>query len=92
MAFERVAPQVVRSSEGWTVQIGGRYHIEYLDKDRIAKVNADLEGRAVRIYRKSVQWTKPIDRVPTADERDLVLTRVRAGLSAMGDLSEVIDE
>jgi hypothetical protein len=92
MTFERVAPQVVRSAEGWTVQIGDRYHVEYLENDRVAKVKADLDGPTVRLYGTSAKWTKPSDQRLTIDERDLVITRVRAGLLAMGDPSEVVEE
>jgi hypothetical protein len=48
MTFDRLAPQVVRSSDGWTVQIGSRYHVEYIEDDRIASVEADLDGPTVR--------------------------------------------
>jgi len=91
MGFERVAPQVVRHSDGYTVQIGGRYHIEYLAGDAVARIPADLEGPIVRLHSKSIVWVKPHERPATQEERTLILSRVKVGIEAMGDNCEVLD-
>jgi hypothetical protein len=92
MGFELVAPQVVRHSDGFTVQIGGRYHIEYLEAERAAEVTADLDGPVVRLHAKSVRWTRPHARPPNRAERMLILDRTRAGMAAMGASCELVEE
>jgi hypothetical protein len=92
MGFELVAPQVVRHSDGFTVQIGGRYHIEYLEAERAAEVTADLDGPLVRLHAKTVRWTRPHARPPTELERRLILDRTRAGMEAMGAACQLLEE
>jgi hypothetical protein len=91
MGFERVAPQVVRHSDGFTVQIGGRYHIEYLEAERAAEVTADLDGPVVRLHANSVRWTRPDPRPATEPERTLILDRVRAGMAELGASCELVE-
>jgi hypothetical protein len=43
-----LAPQAVRSSDGWTVKIGGRYRIDYVEDDRLATVKADVDSLTLR--------------------------------------------
>lgn len=91
MGFTRVAPQVAQHTDGYRVQIGGRYFIEYIDGDAIAKVTADLEGPTVLIHRRSVAWVKPNERAATEEETNTILTRVVDGMSALGDSCEILD-
>jgi hypothetical protein len=90
VTFERVAPQVVRHSSGFTVQITDRYHIEYIEGDRVASVTADLDGPTVRLHGGSVAWSQPTPGRVTEEERITVLDRIRDGVRAMGDACEVV--
>ena len=87
--FERLAPQAVRHTSGYRVQIGDRYSVEYLEGDEVASIAADLEGPVVVLHRDSVRWTKPHEHPATEDERTMLVDRVRAGIEAMGDTCEV---
>jgi len=92
MGFIRVAPQVAQHSDGYTIQIGGRYHVEYVHGEEVAKVHADLDGPVVRLHANSIEWLQPQERPATKDERQLILDRVVAGLDALGDACEISDK
>jgi hypothetical protein len=85
VTFERIAPQVVRHSEGYQVQIADRWHLAYVEIAQAALVDADLEGPVVRLQSESVMWTEPSERKPTDAERLMILDRVVQGVLAMGD-------
>jgi hypothetical protein len=69
MGFARVAPQVARHSDGYIVQVGDRYHIEYADGDAIARVPADLEGPVVLLRARAIVGVRPRERPATDEER-----------------------
>jgi hypothetical protein len=92
MGFARVAPQVARHSNGYVVQIGDRYHIEYADGDAVASVPADLERPVVLLHARAIVWVRPSERPATDEERQTIIARVVEGLDALGDSCEILDE
>lgn len=88
--FERIFPQVVRHSDGYTVQFGGRFHIEYVEAERAAKIESEKGRRNVTLYPETLKWTRPRERTMTEEERTVVLERIRSGLHAMDQLVEII--
>lgn len=90
MPFERLAPQAVRHSDGYTVQIADRYHLEYLEGGRVARVEAEFGGPSVVVYSESLAWHRPDDQPMDDADRAEIIERLRRGVEAMGDVCEVV--
>ncbi len=85
MGFTRLAPQVVEHADGYRVFIADRYHLAYEERSRTAWVAADLDGAVVRLERATLRWVAPEESEPTAQESELILASIEAGMAAMGD-------
>jgi hypothetical protein len=92
MGFAKLAPQVARHSDGYVVQIGDRYHVEYVDGDAVAHVPADLEGPVVLLRAQAVVWVRPNERPATADEGRTIIARIVEGLGVLGESCKILDE
>jgi hypothetical protein len=90
MGFTHVAPQVVEHTDGYRVFIADRYHVAYEDGSGTARVAADFEGPRWLIERATLRWVAPKDREPSAQESDLILSRIEAGLMVLSYLPKFV--
>jgi hypothetical protein len=83
--FSRLAPQRVRHSDGFTIQIGSRYSIEYLDDHIRAEVETDMLSQIVPFYPETLKIRSSDARLdpPSQEERALILDRIKSGLEFM---------
>lgn len=82
--FLRIRPQVVRNlRHGYTVQIGSRFTVEYLESGHTAEVDAEFGGGAT-IYREGLRWVGERGALPGRSDAE-VLERVVAGMRALSD-------
>lgn len=91
MGFKRVAPQVVSHSSGFRVQIGDRYHVEYVTHAGTARCEADLGAIPVVLYRKTLVWVDRNEDQSVPLDSDVVSSMV-AGLEEMGERVELSEE
>jgi hypothetical protein len=54
MVFRKIAPQVFESTDGFTVQIGSRTTVEYLEGIRKAIVEVEFGAGSICIYKNRV--------------------------------------
>lgn len=89
--FTKLAPQKVRHSSGFTVQVADRGTLEYLDGDCDVLVDADF-GTTVGIYANSLRLKEGSrSSMPlTPNERELILNRILAGAQALGVQPELL--
>lgn len=88
LMFIRLAPQKVRHSLGYVVQVADRTTVEYLDQGQRALVEADF-GSSVCIYEKTLQFFGNEGNTPIGSERKVILDRIVVGLEAMGIMVEI---
>jgi uncharacterized protein YciU (UPF0263 family) len=88
--FKKINPQKVESSDGYTVQVADRNHVEYLETARKADVEVDF-GITVGVYARTLRgWMDGSGLSPIkVSEKALVLKRIVAGLEAMGSKVEL---
>lgn len=82
--FIRVAPQVVRHRDGYTVQVGSRERMEYFDEEIVAHVAMDI-GTTFGIYPETLQ-IRAVDGGPivvSPERRHEILERIKAGMTAL---------
>lgn len=80
--FTSVRPQIARHDSGYIVQSGGKYKLEYLDKDLFAEIIVD-RAAITGLYPETMTLRKgenalPI--APTLDEQDLIMSRIISAL------------
>lgn len=90
MSFHRIAPQIFANTDGYTVQVGSRTTMEYIEGARKAIVEVEFGvGSACLYSRRVVGWICNHLRVPmTDDERRVVIDRVSAALRFDGNSVE----
>jgi hypothetical protein len=88
--FTRLAPQKVRHSSGYVVQVADRESVEYLESDRRAVVAVDF-GTTVGVYANTLsEWITPTGKGQmVTSERAEIVQRIVAGLEAMGSAVQV---
>lgn len=88
--FKKITPQKVESSDGYVVQVANRNHVEYLENARKADVEVDF-GITVGVYSETLRgWLDVSGQSPiTASEKRVILSRIVAGLEAMGSKVEL---
>jgi hypothetical protein len=91
MAFRRVAPQVFENSDGYTVQVGSRTTIQYIEEARKAIIEVEFGVRSICIYYNRIEgWISGNRPLPmTTDEKRIVVERVAAALRFNGSLVEM---
>ena len=82
MPFRRIAPQVFEHTDGYTVQIGSRTTMEYLESNRKAIVQVEFGPADTCIYMNRVDgWFSTGQEMPMSDvEKSCVVERVAAAL------------
>lgn len=83
LMFQRLAPQQVRHSDGYIVQVADRHHVEYLDGVDHWLIEVEF-APVTGIFRSSLHGQQPSVLDPNE-----VLNRIAAGLEAMGCEVEV---
>jgi hypothetical protein len=88
--FTKLAPQKVRHSNGYVVQVANRESVEYLEAGRRAVVGVDFAA-TVGVYAKTLkEWITPEGKMEMTDlDQAEILRRIVAGLEAMGSTVEV---
>lgn len=90
--FVRLAPQMVRHSSGYLVQIASRDRVELIASDG-AIVSVETEfGPVSAIYADSIEMLDA-DARPTSltdEQKQTLLTQIKAGLEAMGGVYEIV--
>ncbi len=82
MGFRRVAPQIFQHSDGYTVQVGSRTTMEYIEGARKAVVEVEFGAGSTCIYeQRIVGWISGYKRTSmTDDEKRTVVERIVAAL------------
>ena len=82
MTFRRVAPQIFRNTDGYTVQIGSRTTMEYLEENRKAIVEVELGPIDTCVYKnRIVGWFSDGPEKPISEaEKDRIVERVASAL------------
>jgi hypothetical protein len=89
--FERLAPQKARHVSGYVVQVGGRDHIEYLEGDVRARIDADLLCQVVPLYVSTLAIVGARQQGSITNEtRTTILQRIEAGLQFLGIRYELV--
>ena len=85
--FKRLRPQKVQHSSGFIVQSAGRYAVEYIENDRLAKITRDIGIPQDPLYRDTLtDWILADGTtIPMTDaDRARVLDNIGQGLAFMG--------
>jgi hypothetical protein len=81
--FTSIKPQIARHDSGYIVQSGGKYRLQYLDKDVFAEIMID-RAAITGLYPESMTIRKgekaPLI-APNLDEQELIMGRI---ISALG--------
>lgn len=85
--FRSLTPQKVCHSSGYVIQVFDRYHVEYIDGSKVAKVEVDF-GPIVGIYRTSLQQWDSGELIYDKD-KEIILDRIAKGLQFMGSRTEI---
>jgi hypothetical protein len=80
--FTKLSPQKVKHSDGYIVQVANRFAVEYLSENITASVSVDF-GMDVGVYCNTLRDLKA-GGIISGDEGELVISRIIAGLEAMG--------
>lgn len=88
--FVRVAPQKVRHSGGYVVQVANRSSVEYLDAKHKAVIAVEF-GRSVGVYASTLKERDDsgLELRSSPVVRAEILGRIVAGLEAMGSTVEL---
>ena len=83
--FTRLAPQKVKHSDGFVVQIANRHSAEYIESSRRATISVEF-GAWVCVYENTLSaWSSDAGGSSmSATDRERVARRIVAGLEAMG--------
>ena len=88
--FKKIAPQVAEDSDGFIVQVGGRYTVQYVDGNIQADMEVDF-GPTTAIYPSKLKACRkdgtPIELTP--DQKSVIVKRIKDGLKALGVKYEV---
>ena len=89
--FTKLSPQKVRHSAGYIVQVGDRHTVEYVEDGREAVVEVEF-GACVTVYENTLRcWLVAGHEAPMEQSRRTeVLSRISAGLAAMGSRVELV--
>lgn len=80
----RVAPQVVRHTDGWEVASAGRECVRYRDGVREATIGVG-RGQPSRLYVDSLPWVTEAGEAPIPEpEQSVILVRLIEGMQEMG--------
>lgn len=83
--FRRLSPQWVEHPAGWQVGFVSRFLAGYRDGPRVAKIGTDLLTEVdVPLRVDTLTWIAPETAAVSEGERDLVISRLREGLAALG--------
>jgi len=90
MGFRRVAPQVFHHTDGYSVQVGSRTTMEYIEGSRKAVVEVEFGIGSTCIYvRRIVGWISGTQRLPMTDEeRRIVVEKISEALRLDGSSVE----
>lgn len=88
--FTMLGPQKVQHDSGYVVQTGDRYHLEYLEGERVAVVEVDF-GSVISIYVDRIAWKTPSNALPiTWQEKAKIVERVVAVLRFQHERFELV--
>jgi hypothetical protein len=90
--FSRLAPQKVRHSSGYLVQIASRERVELIERDG-GEVHVAAEfGPVSTVYADSIKkFDANGGQINLTDEQKVVLlAQIKAGLEAMGGIYEIV--
>jgi hypothetical protein len=86
--FTKLAPQKAVHSTGYIVQVLDRFHVEYIDKHKRAKIEVDF-APVIGIYKSLLsEWE---DGTPLSEPEKLeIVKKVSEALQFMGSKTEII--
>ena len=90
--FNQIAPQRAQHSLGFIVQVGNRYSIQYLERDFMVEIDADLSCTPVPLFIDTLTKDKTAN-IPsglTSDQAEIILSRIKEGLDCLGVKYEVL--
>lgn len=90
MTFKRINLQGVESSDGFVVQIAGRFALHYIEGDHVLPIDVEV-SEVVIIHPESIQWWNPPfenEPIPDSKKRE-ILANVLAALDFMGEPYEL---
>ncbi len=74
--FTQLTPQKIQHDSGYIVQTGGRFSLQYLNRDFIADIKVDF-GTVTGLYPDSMTVRKNgITIAPTAQEHEMILGHI----------------
>jgi hypothetical protein len=83
--FNRIAPQRAQHSLGFIVQTGGRFAIQYLEKDFVVEVMTDLTDAIAPLYVDTLAINKA-GTIPSGlspERAKVILDRIKDGLDCL---------
>jgi hypothetical protein len=91
MPFIRIAPQIFENTDGYTVQVGSRTAMEYLEKNRKAIIEVEFGPTDTCIYENRLSgWFCGGQESPMSEiEKDRVVARVVAALRFDGSRVQI---
>ena len=90
MTFTLLSPQKTRNSEGYIVQVADRHSVEYIGDGESYVVSVDF-GVTVGLYAATLAKAGGVAQSPIPpDERLTIVSRIKAGLEAMGSKVDVV--
>ena len=85
--FKSLSPQKVIHSSGYLVQVYDRYHVEYEEGSKKAKVEVDF-GPVVGIFKASlIRWENGQPMIEI--DKSKIIDRVSKALNFMGSKTEI---
>lgn len=90
MLIKEKSQKVRNDHLGYVVQVHDRFHVDYVENAREARVTVDF-GNPVVIYVVSLHsWVKDgVSEMMTEEEKKLVLFRIEEALQFMGSATEI---
>lgn len=92
MTFRRVAPQIFENTDGYTVQVGSRTTVEYLEGVRKVIVEIECGSGSTRVYANRITGLTNGRRISTSEgDKRQIIERVPAALRLDGSSVEISD-
>ena len=83
MSFELVSPQKIRHQSGYIVQGGDRFHLEYIEQDKVLVIPVEdrVEDDYEIYWEKISNWEPPFDNIVlSSDELQRIQGNVLSAL------------
>jgi hypothetical protein len=70
MSFELVSPQKIRHQSGYIVQGGDRFHLEYIENDKVLVIPVEdrIEENYEIYWEKISSWEPPFDHITLSND------------------------